>query len=63
MRATEHDARSSLSALLLVAIALLSLLSPLAIAEKGAVGVCGLRALIINDGEVSGPSIHVSDRL
>ena len=46
-----------------MAIALLSLLSPLAIAEKGAVGVCGLRALIINDGGVSGPSIDVSDRL
>ncbi len=63
LRATEHDARSSLSALLLAAIALLSLLSPFAIAEKGAVGVGGLRALIINDGEVSGPSIDVSDRL
>ena len=39
MRVTEHDVRSSLSALLLAAIALLSLLSPLAIAEKGASGV------------------------
>ena len=39
MRSTEHDARSSFSALLLAAIALLSLLSPFAIAEKGASGV------------------------
>ncbi len=39
MRVTEHDARSSLSALLLAAIVLLSLLSPLAIAEKGAFGL------------------------
>ena len=39
MRETEHDARSSLSALLLAPVALVSLLSPLAIAEKGASGV------------------------
>ena len=58
MRVTEHDVRSSLSALLLAAIALLSLLSPLAIAEKGASGVEAMATGV----EISG-NTHYGDAM